>query len=105
MDINFKCLGPFFPRVRDNKIFVNGKDVTPDSKEIKVTVKGNVNRLECGSCSTITVNGDVKDVSSASGDIDITGNVTGQASTMSGDVTVRGSVNGGVKTMSGDIRR
>jgi hypothetical protein len=90
--------------IRNGKVIVDGKDVTPDAKEINVSVNGNVERLEVDACQKITVTGDAGSVKTQSGDVDVTGNIAGAVQTMSGDVDCGGSISGSVSTMSGDIK-
>jgi hypothetical protein len=89
--------------VTNGKVIVNGKDVTPDSKEINISVQGNIDELKVDVCSKVSVTGNTKNVSTKSGDIDIAGNVEGSIQTMSGDVDC-GNVAGSISTMSGDIK-
>jgi hypothetical protein len=89
--------------ISNNKVIVNGQDVTPDGKEINIKVEGNINELKVDACNNINVNGDVQSVSTKSGDIDVSGNVNGSVSTISGDVNC-GSVGGSISTISGDIK-
>ena len=89
--------------VTNGKVIVNGKDVTPDSKEINISVQGDIDELKVDSCNKVSVTGNVKSVSTKSGDIDIAGNVEGSVQTMSGDVDC-GNINGAISTMSGDIK-
>ena len=51
----------------------------------------------------IKIVGDVGNVKTTSGDVEISGNVTGSIQTMSGDVKCK-TVGGSVTTMSGDIK-
>lgn len=91
--------------IRNGKVIVDGKDVTPaDAKEISITVNGNVNKVEVDACKTIDVTGDVGNVKTLSGDITVTGNVSGSVQTMSGDVDCGGNVAGSVSTMSGNVK-
>ncbi len=90
--------------VRNGRIMVDGKDVTPDAKEINISVAGNVDRLEADACQKITVTGNVGNVATQSGDVDVGGNVNGSVQTMSGDVDCAGSIGGSASTMSGDIK-
>jgi hypothetical protein len=91
--------------IKNGKVFVDGKDVTPDAKTITIQVTGSVQNLQCDTCATVTVKGNAGDVSSVSGDLNITGNVTGSATSTSGDIDVGGSVSGNVRTVSGDIKK
>jgi hypothetical protein len=89
--------------VVNNRVFVDGKDVTPDAKDIRIEVTGNVDRIEADACNNISVSGDAGNVVTQSGNINVGGNVGGSAQTMSGDIDC-GSVGGNATTMSGDIR-
>lgn len=89
--------------ITNGRVVVDGKDVTPDAKDIRIEVQGNVDSISADVCSVLTVTGDVAgDVSTQSGDVQC-GNVGGDVETMSGDVRC-GTVAGKVKTMSGDVR-
>lgn len=90
--------------IKDGKVYVDGKDVTPNTKQITIQVKGNVNDLRCDSCASVVVNGNSGSVSTKSGDVEVTGNVTGNVMTTSGDINVRGGVSGSAQSGSGDIR-
>ncbi|MEY4433354.1 MAG: Aeromonas phage phiA8-29 [Bacteroidota bacterium] len=89
--------------VLNGRVIVNGKDVTPEGKEINITVTGNVEKLEVDACSKIAITGDVQNVKTQSGDVDISGAVSGSIQTMSGDVDC-GNVGGSISTMSGDVK-
>ena len=87
----------------NNKIIVDGNDVTPDSKDINIIVEGNIESIKADTCNTITVNGSTNSISTKSGDVEVSGNVSGSISTMSGDVNCE-TVEGNISTMSGDIK-
>lgn len=104
--------------VKGSKVIINGKDVTPDTKIVNITVEGNVEDISVDYCEKIVINGNVKSLTTTSGDVeckDITGgirltsgdvecgNVNGDIQTVSGDVKCE-NVSGNVKTMSGDIK-
>lgn len=91
-------------RVSGNRVFIDGKDVTPDAKDIKIEVSGNVDRLEADACNTIFVTGDANHIATQSGDVRVAGNIGGSVQTMSGDVDCEGQIGGSVSTMSGDVR-
>lgn len=84
-----------------HRIVVDGQDVTPDSKDIRIEINGNVESLTVDVCNEVVINGSVSDVSVQSGDV-ACGNVSGSVQTLSGDVHC-GSVGGNVRTVSGDI--
>lgn len=87
--------------ISNGRVIIDGKDVTPDGKEIRIEVQGNIESLSVDACNVIEVSGNIGDASTQSGDIKC-GDVLGSVNTMSGDVRC-GSVGGNVKTMSGDI--
>ena len=90
--------------IRNGKVIADGVDVTPDAKEISITVNGNVDKLEADACSKISVTGDVGSVKTQSGDVDVKGAINGSVQTMSGDVDCGGPIGGSVSTMSGDVK-
>lgn len=89
--------------VVNGKVIIDGKDMTPDHKEINITVHGNIDQLEVGSCNSLSITGDCGQIKSGAGDIEITGNVGGSVSTKAGDIKC-GNVGGSVSTMTGDIK-
>lgn len=118
ININGKEYGGTSIIVRNNKITVNGVDVTPDSKQVNIVVTGDIDTLNADYCDKITVNGNAKEVQATSGDIECRdvqgdvrttsgdvecGNVGGSIQTVSGDVKAE-NINGNVKTVSGDIK-
>lgn len=88
----------------DGKVMVNGKDVTPNGKTINISVQGNIAQLKCDVCTKIEVTGDAGRLETMSGDVTVSGSVSGGIKTMSGDITC-GNVSGSVETMSGDINK
>lgn len=90
--------------VVNNRVFIDGKDVTPDAKDIRIEVAGDVEKLEADACNSITVTGNVGNVSTQSGNVDVGGSVGGSVQTMSGDVDCGGAISGSVSTMSGDVK-
>ncbi len=89
--------------VTNGKVLINGKDVAPDSKEINISVEGNIDELKVDACNKVSVNGNISNIKTQSGDVDITGDVSGNIQTMSGDVDC-GHVQGSISTMSGDVK-
>ena len=82
--------------ITDEKIIINGKDITEDSKEINISVEGNIDELKVDTCNKVWVSGNIKNIATQSGDIDVIGDVNGNIQTMSG--------HGSISTMSGDIK-
>ena len=89
--------------VTNGKVIINGKDVTPDSKEITISVDGNIDELKVDACNKVSVNGNVSNIKTQSGDVDISGDVSGGIQTMSGDIDCF-NVGGSISTMSGDVK-
>jgi len=89
--------------ISNNKIIIDGNDVTPDSKIIEIKIDSDINELKVDCCDKIEINGNVYSVKTQSGDVDISGDVSGSIKTMSGDVDC-GNVTGSISTMSGDIK-
>lgn len=89
--------------ISNGKVTVNGKDVTPDSKEIFIIVNGNTEMISADACNTLTVTGSIGSLRTMSGDVNVAGNIEGHVDTMSGDVECE-IIYGSVKTLSGDIK-
>lgn len=88
--------------ITNGKVFIDGMDVTPDSKNIDIKIEGNIDELKVDSCNSIYVLGSVKNINTLSGDVDVVGHVGGNLKTMSGNIKC-GDVEGSISTMSGDI--
>lgn len=88
-------------QICNGKVTINGKDVTPDSKNINISIEGDVATLDVDVCNTVNIKGNVKNAQTTSGDIDC-GDVEGDIKTVSGDVDC-GQVSGRIKTVSGDV--
>ena len=87
--------------IKNGKVIIDGKDVTPDGKKMDITVTGNIDSLNVDCCDSISITGEVGSVETTSGNVTC-GNVKGDVSNTSGDVKA-GDVSGNVKTMSGDV--
>lgn len=106
MNINNKSYVGRSISMVNNKLFVDGKEITADhsdAKVITVTIQGDVDKLEVDACDKVTVTGNVSSLKTMSGDVDVQGSVAGSISTMSGDVDC-GNVGGSISTMSGDVK-
>ena len=94
-------------RVTNNRVFVDGKEVTEgmDAKTINIHVEGGAGEIHVDCCESIVVNGPVSGgVVSSSGDIKIVGDVDGDVISSSGDVECE-DISGQVTTSSGDVIR
>jgi len=89
--------------VSNGKVVIDGKDFTPDSKNINISIEGDIDKLNVDSYDKISINGNVGNIKTQSGDVDISGEVSGDIQTMSGDVDC-GNVGGSISTMSGDVK-
>ena len=89
--------------VSNNKVIINGKDVTPDSKNIEIKVDGDIDELKVDNCNNIEVNGNVNNIKSTNGDIDVNGNVNGSITTVNGDVDCH-NIGGSVSSVNGDVK-
>lgn len=105
--------------VNGNKVIIDGKDVTPETKEINITVNGDIEKIDVDYCKEIRVaTGNVGTIRTTSGNVfcnnvyenimttsgDIKCNViTGDVETLSGDVSA-GVISGTVETLSGDVK-
>ncbi len=89
--------------ITNGKVIIDGNDVTPEGKEINITVHGDIHIIDVDVCNKVSVNGNAHEVKSASGDIDITGDVSGSVHSMSGNVECN-EVKGSISTMSGNIK-
>lgn len=87
----------------NDKIIIDGKDVTPSEKEIYIIVNGDINHLNATHTNEINVIGNVDEIRTSSGDVTVAGGVKQSITTSSGDVKVKRNT-GNVKTMSGDVK-
>lgn len=85
----------------NGKVYIDGKDVTPDAKEIYIAVQGDVESIDVGACNDFEVIGNVGSVRTGSGNLKC-GNVGGGAQTGSGDIECE-TINGNVQTGSGNV--
>jgi hypothetical protein len=88
--------------IKNQRIIIDGVDITPDAKVINITVDGNLDSVSVDMCEKIIVNGTVVQVNTASGDVECQ-NVAENVNTVSGDVEC-GNVGGNVTTTSGDVK-
>ena len=91
--------------IKNNRIIIDGVDVTADhkdAKEILITVTGDLETLDVEYAKAIQINGNVGKVNSGSGDVNC-GNVSAGVRTGSGDVECE-SISGDVQTGSGDVK-
>ncbi|WP_404667178.1 hypothetical protein [Roseateles asaccharophilus] len=87
--------------VVNGRVIVDGKDVTPDTKEIRIEVQGDIESLQADVCNSVSVTGAVKELTTTSGNVNC-GDVEGDIRTTSGGVRCK-DVRGSVETVSGDV--
>lgn len=85
----------------NGRVIIDGNDVTPQMKNISISVEGSVDTLTVDACNYVKVSNTVNKLTTTSGDVTC-GDVTGDVQTTSGDIEC-GDVNGQVKTTSGDV--
>lgn len=90
--------------ITNSKVIIDGKDETPNAKEINVSIEGNIQKLEIDACNKITVKGEVGKIDLTSGNIDVSGNITGSVKTMNGNIDCQGSIHGDASTMCGNVK-
>jgi len=88
--------------INGNKVIIDYEDVTPDAKEISISVVGDISSLNVEYAKEISINGNVGHLKSTSGDI-YAKNITGDVKTTSGDIECE-SIQGNVETVSGDVK-
>lgn len=107
--------------IKGGTIIIDNETINIDEKEINISISGNVETLDVGSCNHLDISGDVKSVKTASGSvvikkvvehvttssggISVTGSVKGSVGTVSGSVKVGGTIHGDVKTVSGNVSK
>jgi len=87
--------------ITNGKVIIDGNDVTPQLKNISISVEGNIDVLKVDACNYVRVSNTVNSLTTTSGDVTC-GNVTGNVQTTSGDIEC-GNVGGSVETVSGDV--
>jgi hypothetical protein len=102
VNINGKSFSGRSIVVTNNKVIIDGVDVTPDSKHIDIVVDGNIDKLDIDMCDNLMVKGNVGTLASTSADVEC-GDVTGSVNTVSGDIEC-GNVGGSITTTSGDVK-
>jgi len=105
-NINGKSYSGNNINVVNGKIIIDGKiqEIDKNLPEINIIVHGDIQIMDIDSCNTIEVHGNVKELQTTSGDINVTGNVEGNSSSTSGNIEIEGYVSGHAKTVSGDIK-
>jgi len=102
VNINGKSFSGRSIVVTNNKVIIDGVDVTPDAKHIDIIVDGDIDKLDIDMCDKLMVKGNVNTLASTSADVEC-GDVTGSVKTVSGDIEC-GNVGGDVTTTSGDVK-
>lgn len=88
--------------INNSCIIIDGNDVTPQLKNISISIEGNIEKIDVDACNYINVSGSVHTITNGSGDINC-GNITGNVKTASGDIEC-GDVAGDINVTSGDVK-
>lgn len=105
MNLLKKAMDVFFGRNNTGTVYINGVSYQGNSVCIigdKVFVDGTVSSGSLVGNLVVTVNGSCESVATASGDINVKGEVKGNLKSASGDISC-GNVLGSVFSTSGDI--
>lgn len=90
--------------IRNGRIFVDGKDVTPIAEKFEITVSGDVEKIDFDYVKAINVTGNVGTVNAGMGDVNVSGNIGADAHTGHGDIEVKGDIIGNAKTSMGNVK-
>lgn len=103
ININGKVYSGNNVSVVNNKVIIDGKRVDDEnSKEIKISVEGNIQSLDVEYCDEIKITGECESVVSKNGNIQVKGNVKGDVTSKNGNIICR-DVEGSVETKNGNI--
>jgi hypothetical protein len=87
--------------ITNGKVIIDGNDVTPQMKNISISIEGSIDMLNVDACNYVKVSGTVNSLTTTSGDVTC-GNVAGNVDSTSGDIECQ-DVGGSVQTVSGDV--
>jgi len=90
-------------QVSNNKIIIDWVEKEVNEKTISIHIEWDIVSLNADQCNTISIVWNPSNISTMSGDVDVSWQVLGSISTMSWDVKC-GDISGSVSTMSWDIR-
>ena len=88
--------------ISNGKVIIDGKDQTPEGKEINISVDGNVNRLEVDYADRIDIKGDVAIADCKNGNLSCR-DIVGDAETKNGNIVCSGKIEGNATTKNGNI--
>ena len=89
----------------NNKVYIDGKEATiedNDSKEIKISIEGDIHTLDVDYCEEINISGSCAFATSKNGNFIINGEVRGNVESKNGNIICKG-VLGDVNTKNGNI--
>ena len=91
--------------ISNGQIIIDGQSVDglENEKTININIEGPVESLIIDNATKISVVGNVHELTSKNGNIEVTGNVTGNVENKNGNVDC-GNVGGDVNTKNGNIR-
>lgn len=89
--------------INNNRIVIDGHDLTPDTKEINISIDGDIEKIKVDLCNKILIKGNCGSLQAKNGDIEVGGDVTGSINSMNGDIDC-GDVGGSIQAMNGDVK-
>lgn len=91
--------------VNNGKITIDGKEIDGlDERVININIEGSVQNLDVDCANSITVNGDVVELTSKNGNVSVSGDVSGNVENKNGNINC-GNVGGDVLNKNGNIKR
>jgi cytoskeletal protein CcmA (bactofilin family) len=92
-------------RVANGKVYIDDKiQESSDDKNINIQINGDIESLNVDICDKIIVQGNVDNVETTNGNVQVDGIVLGNVKTTNGSVKIGGSVQGEVSTVNGSIK-
>jgi hypothetical protein len=88
--------------VKNNKVIIDGIEIKSYANAVTITVEGDVEELTVDFCDSLVVSGNVGSLNTQSGNVKCK-DVIGNLNLTSGDVEC-GNIEGSVQTLSGDIK-
>ena len=94
--------------LKENNVFIDDVNLTridtseTDDKQIVIQIFGDVYQVSVDNCHSVTIAGNVGNVSANNGDIEVGVDVHGSVKTINGDIKCK-KVHGDASTINGDI--
>lgn len=88
---------------KNGKVWIDGKDVTPQMENITIIVTGSIENLHIDACKSIVVTGNVGKIETSIADVTVNGDVTGYVESDNGNINC-GNVGSNATTDNGNIK-